>query len=313
VNAIRIPVAGTELGARHFPGQGEAFEGPAGRPCVVMAHGLGATRDSGLDGFAEGLSQAGLDVLAFDYRGFGESGGEPRQLVSIRAQLDDYRAAVAHARALPGVDPERIVVWGVSFAGGHVFVVAAADPAVAAAIAVTPATDGTAALSAGVRRDGPAYALRLTALGLRDLVAALRGRAPVLAPLAGAPGEVAALTAPGALEAYRGIAGPTWRNELAARLFLQVASYRPVRHAERIRCPMLVQIADADQSAPPLAAMRAAELARAEVRHYPCDHFDVFPGRRWFEHAVSHQVDFLRRHLGGSARAETAPAAAAHS
>ncbi len=59
---------------------------------------------------------------------------------------------------------------------------------------------------------------------------------------------------------------------------------------------MLVQIADLDRSAPPQAAAKAAFKARAEVRHYPCDHFDVYTGR-WHDAAVQHQVAFLRRHL----------------
>ena len=53
---------------------------------------------------------------------------------------------------------------------------------------------------------------------------------------------------------------------------------------------MLVQIADFDRSAPPQAAAKAAFKARAEVRHYPCDHFDVWPGKPWFDAAVDHQV-----------------------
>ncbi len=60
---------------------------------------------------------------------------------------------------------------------------------------------------------------------------------------------------------------------------------------------MLVQIADFDRSAPPQAAAKAAFKGRAEVRHYPCDHFDVWPGKEWFEPAVAHQVRFLERHL----------------
>ena len=60
---------------------------------------------------------------------------------------------------------------------------------------------------------------------------------------------------------------------------------------------MLVQIADFDRSAPPYAAAKAAFKARAEVRHYPCDHFDVFPGKAWHEPAVEHATRFLVRHL----------------
>ena len=43
-----------------------------------------------------------------------------------------------------------------------------------------------------------------------------------------------------------------------------------------------------------------AFAARAEVRHYPCDHFDVFAGGDWFDHVVEHQIAFLARHLAGA-------------
>ena len=52
-----------------------ASTGRTGAPVVVMGHGFGGTKDSGLEPFADRLSRAGLDVLAFDYRGFGASEG----------------------------------------------------------------------------------------------------------------------------------------------------------------------------------------------------------------------------------------------
>src|ERR1019366_378617 len=96
--------------------------------------------------FAQRFAEAGLDALAFDYRHFGASDGEPRQLLSIPSQLEDYAAAIAFARELPGVDPDRIAVWGSSYAGGHVVPVAVADGRVAAVISQVPAMDGVAAL-----------------------------------------------------------------------------------------------------------------------------------------------------------------------
>jgi len=297
-NDIRFPSGGDMCAAWHYVGQGEDLASAAGRPCVVMAHGFAATRDSGLEPFADALAAAGADVLLFDYRHFGSSEGQPRQLLSPKRQREDYAAAVAHARALAGVDPERIVVWGVSFAGGHVIRVGAEDPRVAAVIALTPAMDGLAALLGTVGREGPGFALRLTALGLKDQIGALRGHEPLLAPSVAAPGMPAALTSPGSKEAMLAIAGPTYRNEVAARIFLQVGGYAPGRSAAKLRCPLLVQIADEDQIVPPASAMKYAVAGRAEVRHYPCDHFDVYPGFAFHEAAVAHQVVFLRRHFG---------------
>ena len=89
--------------------------GPAGSgntPLLVMAHGLGAVRTMRLDAYAERFSAAGYACLVFDYRNFGDSEGEPRQLLDIRMQLQDWTAAVAYARTLPGIDPDRIGLWG---------------------------------------------------------------------------------------------------------------------------------------------------------------------------------------------------------
>src|SRR5947209_8869534 len=99
------------ISARHYPATTSELVSPAGRPCVVMAHGVGATQDSGLQPFARGIAESGVDVITFDYRHFGQSSGAPRQLVSLRRQRADYHAVVRHAREIPGVDPNRIVVW----------------------------------------------------------------------------------------------------------------------------------------------------------------------------------------------------------
>jgi fermentation-respiration switch protein FrsA (DUF1100 family) len=262
---------------------------------VVLAHGIGATQDSGLHPFAEAFAAAGADAITFDYRHFAHSGGEPRQLVSIAGQLDDYQSVVNHARRLPGVDPERIIVWGVSLSGGHVIRVAARDERIAGVFALTPATDGLPVIAGMVREHGVGYALRVATRGLADAAAHLLHRPPVLMPVVGAPGEVAALNSEGAVAGMRATAGPTWRNEFAARLVLTVGGYRPGRSAAKVRCPALVQIADGDRSAPPACATQAASAMRATVHHYPCDHFDVYPGAPWHERVLRDQIAFLRR------------------
>jgi hypothetical protein len=55
-------------------------------------------------------------VLLFDYRHFGASGGEPRQLLDISRQHADFHRALAYVRDLDWVDPERVGLFGSSFA-----------------------------------------------------------------------------------------------------------------------------------------------------------------------------------------------------
>ena len=294
---VTFPSQGDELDGWHFTGAGSAFDGPRGRPVVVMAHGLGGTKDSGLEPFASGLAEAGLDVLAFDYRGFGASGGTPRQRVSMAGQLDDYRAAMTAAARLPGVDGSRLVLWGVSVSGGHVLAAASGRDDVAAVVSLAPLVDGRAAGLLALRHHPARAILRSSAAGLRSRVSSLRGGEPVMMPIVARPGEVGALTLPGHYESYLAIAGPTWRNEIDASVGMELGGHRPGKHAKSLRCPLLVQITDFDRSAPPQASAKAAAAGRAEVRHYPCDHFDVWPGGDWFEPVLAHQLHFLRRHL----------------
>ncbi|MCX4095860.1 alpha/beta hydrolase [Nocardia sp. alder85J] len=272
---------------------------PGGVPAVVMAHGFGGTKDSGLAPFARALRDAGLAVLAFDYRGFGGSEGEPRQRVSVRDQMDDYRAAIAAAGAQPGVDPGRIVLWGISMGAGHVLNLAADRTDLAAVIAVVPLVSGPAAGRVALAQNGPGAVARSAVTTIRGAVASRFGGSPVLIPLVGRPGEEGALTAPGYYEDYLALSGPTWRNEVDAAVGVEMGAFRAGRHADRIQAPVLMQIADFDQAAPPYAAAKVGFKARAEVRHYPCDHFGLFPGHPGFDAAVAHQIRFLQRHVLG--------------
>ncbi|MDX6637806.1 MAG: uncharacterized protein QOJ01_1317, partial [Solirubrobacterales bacterium] len=232
---VSIPVAGETLGAWLFT----PLAGSWSAPCVVMAHGFGALKDARLDAYAQRFAAAGYAALVFDYRHFGDSSGEPRNLVDVRRQHADWRAAIAFARGLEGVDPERIAIWGSSFGGGHVIAVAAGDPTLAAAISQVPHTNGIAAL----RAMSPKSAAGLTALGLADAASALLRRPPVYARIVGPPGSVAVMTAPDAQPGYEAIVPPgsKWHNDVAARIALKVAAYSPGKSAARVRCPLLVQ------------------------------------------------------------------------
>jgi fermentation-respiration switch protein FrsA (DUF1100 family) len=299
---VEFTSAGVRCSAWHLTASTPQYAGSAGRPCVVMAHGFGGTRDTGLLAYARGFAAAGLDGLVFDYRGFGTSEGSPRQLVSYRQQRADYHAAIAAARVLPGVDPDRIVLWGTSYSGGHVVPVAVADGRIAAILSLTPAMDGLAALGAIAKRH-PVALVRLALHGVRDLIGTAFGRDPHNLAVVGAPGTTAMITSPGALEGYLALAGPTWRNEVAARAALEVGLNRPTRFASRLRTPMLVQIGTNDSVAPPSAARRAATKAGryATVRSYPVDHFDVYDGQGQ-QQALADQLDFLNRQLAVSAQ-----------
>jgi len=284
--------AGTPLAAWLYR-PSAADDGPV--PCVVMAHGFSATRRDGLEPYAGRFADAGFGVLLFDYRGFGESGGEPRQVIDIGAQQDDYRAAIRAAARVPWVDASRIALFGSSFSGGHVVTVASGDARIAAVIAQAPFADGLAQL----RITPPLTSARMTLDALRDAAGAALGRPPVTLPAAGPPGTYAVMTAPEAEPGFRAIVGEDsrWRNEVAARVMLRIGLWRPVKDAARVACPLLVCVCDADATTPPAPALQMAQNApRGEIVRYPIGHFDIYVGEA-FERAVGDQVAFLERVL----------------
>ncbi len=265
-----------------------AAAGSAAAPVVVMAHGLSGTRRDRLGPFAERFAAAGIAALVFDHRGFGDSGGEP-DLFRPARQLQDWRAAIACARSLPGLDPDRVATFGSSMGGGNALAAAAGDRRVAAAVSQVPFLD----LWSQAHRSPARARARLIA-------AALLGRH---VPAVGQPDEAALINAPGGEEGWRRVVAggedSRWRNRVSARWLLG-RPFRPIRLAADLHCPWLLCVGEADRVARPGPAIAAARRApRGELQTYPgVDHFDIYDGPV-HEAVVADETDFLRRHLLG--------------
>jgi uncharacterized protein len=264
-------------------------------PIVVMAHGFSGTRRDRLGPFAERFADAGVAAMPFDYRGFGDSMGTP-DVVDANRQLEDWRAAVAAARSLPGVDPDRVAVFGSSMGGGHALAAAAADQRVAAAVSQVPFLDAARQM----RRPPPSVLARMLATAVLDHAAEALGRSPRMLAAVGQPDEPAFINSPGAEEGWRRVVAmgedSRWRNRAAARVLLG-RPYRPAKLAAGLHCPWLVCVGEDDNVAPPAAAIDAARRAPlGELRTYRgVNHFDIYDGAP-FEAVVADETEFLRRH-----------------
>ena len=298
MNEIEFDSNGVTCRAWLCPPESDALRNERGSPALVMAHGTSGVREQ-LKHYIPRFTAAGMHVLLFDYRHFGTSDGQPRQLLSIRRQLQDYAAALEVIRRVPGVDPERVGLWGSSLSGGHVVDVAVADGRVAAVVAQAAAMDNFATVRRVVEYAGVGQLLKLTWLGIVDVVRSVFGMPPQLVPAGGAPGELAMMTTPDTLPGLKGISAPGWRNELCGRLSLTLALHRPGLKADRLPCPILIAICDDDSLVVPAAAEKAAQRAGklATVKHYAMGHFDIYLGE-WFERSIKDQTDFLQEALG---------------
>ncbi len=264
---------------------------PKPRPLVIMGHGLGANREMGLDRYARRFAAAGMGVLVFDYRHFGASGGEPRQLVSIARQRDDWRAAIAYARTLKGFDATRIALWGTSFGGGHVLSIAHEDDYLAAVVAQCPFTSGWSAAMA----KGPISMTKVGTLAMTDLVFGTILRKPIGARLAGRKRSAALMSAPDVPEGNRRLAEESeqYQPKVSARVGMSAMFDSPWRRTKNIKVPVLYAVCDNDAIVPARPTLKAAERTKhSVVKRYPIGHFDIYFDD-WFEKAVYDQTEFL--------------------
>ncbi len=281
-------------------------EGAVGVPGIVMAHGFSAVKEMGLLEFAEEFCAAGFAVLVYDHRNLGESAGEPRQEINPWAQARDYRYALSWLAERPEVDADRLAIWGSSFSGGEVIVVAAADERVKAVVANVPLagipgvdySDAHAAFEAirdGLLDEsgaGPADRLGPAASTIR-VVDDGEGDEPTIFPQSESREWFL----------HRGRRpGSTWRNHVTLRnAFDCDPVFDPGACIASLGSkPLLMVVATEDNLAATSIALeafdRAAEPKRLEL--IEGHHFDPYEGAG-FEQAARAAREFLLEHLKG--------------
>lgn len=267
-------------------------------PAIVMSHGWGGTK-SGLVRNAAAFAADGFIVLAFDYRGWGESDGklvvrdampdpDPKGMVTVRAQeirtvvdpIDqtlDIRRAFDFISGETGVDTSRIGYWGSSYSGAHAIWVAANEPRAACAVGQVPAADSLDLAKTSWKDSGI------------DVEAHARQQA-----IRRARGDIDPL--PQGTDKAPNLSG--WAH------LDKVVGYKPVDDAVRIRIPLLVIDAEREElfdrhKAGELAVQRAkTNGARAEYRVIKgITHYGIYS--QGFDEASRMAVDWFNSCLKG--------------
>ncbi len=269
------------------------------KPAIVMSHGISAVKEHHLAPFAERFAAEGFSVLVFDYRFLGASDGEPRGHIDPRLQHDDIRAALAWVSAQPGVDPERIGLWGTSFSGGHALFVGALDPRVKVVAVQVPALNVPQALIALITRE--IFNGLLRTLG-EDHAARGAGGEGSSMPIVNEPGKPAFLAAADAYEWFKAseAAAPNWRNSISLESVARVVEYVPDALIELIAPkPLLMQVASGDSLVTVDLARRVFERAGEpkKLDVFDCGHFDAYAKEPWHSQFVAGQARWFREHL----------------
>lgn len=287
---------GITLRGWFYPAEGAT--GPA--PAVVVTHGMSGVKEMHLDDYAQCFADAGLNVVAYDHRNFGDSDGTPRQENDPVLQHRDIRNAITYATTRPEVDPSRIGVWGTSFAGGHALVVAAIDKRVKAVVSQVPFVSGSAQLAQAVRPD---FVHHVREQFDGDRANRFAGGEPaMLDAVTPDPTLPAMMPSQEAYEWFTKTAAnraPNWKNQLTARSLEMASEYEPGSYISRIApTPLLMIVAAEDADAPYQLALEAFAAAREpkQIIVTPGGHFANYSGPG-FDQAAAAARDHFVKHL----------------
>jgi uncharacterized protein len=291
---VRFPAeGGIELSAWLF-----TPERAGGRfPAITMAHGYAGTKYHGIEGMARSFADAGFVVLLHDHRGFGDSGGEPRHDVNPWQQIADWRRAISYLQDCADVDPDRIGLWGTSYAGGHAIVLGATDGRLKAVVAQVPTIDGYAS---GLRRVAPDAVAELEARFAADERAQLRGEPPATQMVvSNDPARPSSYKSGDAVSFYlRPLPEGVWENKVTVRSMRWARMYEPGSFIERVSpTPLLMVVSDHDRITNTDLALKAYGRALEPKRLVMLKggHFDPYLGQ--FEAASRAATEWFKAHV----------------
>jgi uncharacterized protein len=287
--------------------RGDFFQATgAKRGIVVMAQGLTLLKEHYIEDTARRLQSAGISALVYDHRSYGSSDGQPRHETNPNQQAEDYHDAVTAAMTLPGVDPSRVVIWGIGHSGGAAMIAAADDHRLKAVILNMPFISGAQdaktfpegildrawrAREAVARSEvaGPSY-VEVWPTSSENARGA--GPQPFLA------GEVPYNFIMGGLERSNA-AGTPWENKMTLQSFYHLARVEPRDFVTKIKAPTLYLAAAEDSLTGPLEmhqAVHAQAGKNVEFKVLRPHHLATYFGEA-FEAAVAAQLEFLGRVL----------------
>ena len=257
---------------------------------IVMAHGLGGIKELWIDKFAEFFCKNGYDCFLFDYRNYGESGGNKRQLVNVKDQLTYWNSAIEFVKNNLNIKTKNIILFGSSFSGGHVIKLLSERNDIKMAISQCPYTSTLAT----VKTFSLISILKLILAALLDLLTCVTGYHPYTLMLASESGEKALMKVPDYNRYLKKIPkNVNFINKAPARTVFEFLKYSPGKYLKKINKPIFIAPCIKDNLAPAYKTIKLANKCKnAIIKEYNCNHFDIYFDDFFIE-ACNDYINFL--------------------
>lgn len=283
--------AGQRLVGNLFPPAG----GPGGPPRGVVVTGSWTTvKQQMADVYARRMAAAGLWALTFDFRSYGESEGQPRDVESPSRKAEDIHGAAAFLRARLGV--AGVGALAVCASAGYAAAAVAADPILRSLALVAPWLHDPELVREVYGGEGGVSQRLARARAARERQEA--GGPTEYVPAASATDPDAAMY--GAFDYYldpaRG-AIPRWTNRFAVTAWEEWLEFDAMAAAPRIAAPTLMVHSRA--GAIPRGAERFASRMPTPPRLVwtTGTQFDFYDREPNVTFSAAHAVEHLRRTL----------------
>jgi uncharacterized protein len=272
------------VGELHLPDA----DGPAAG--LALTGPFTGVKEQVVGSYAGRMAAAGYAALAFDHRGFGESGGR-RQHEDPEGKLADLRAAVGYLAGRPEVDEARIGLLGVCLGGGYAVRAAAFDPRVTAVAGVAGGYNSPAAFARSMGTD--AY---------RGVLARFVDSGDARMPAVSADGP-AAMGGHEPWEYYgtERSASPHWVNEVTAASLYSLMTLDVLSSADLLeRTPLLVVHGTHDDYCSPAGAQALVDRATGPKTLEwieTTNHIELYDSEPHLDQALEKLVAFYGREL----------------
>lgn len=261
-------------------------------PVIILCHGFCGIQEILLPKYAEAFSDAGYTTITFDYRGFGESGGE-RGRLRPQMQIEDICSIIDWISTKPTLDKNRIALWGTSLGACHVFGAAVARPQIKCIISQMGFADGETIVT-GKMDENEKQAF----VGTLEKMVEKRERL-------GKEMFVAITKVLGDKESKAFFDDnkekyPSMDIKIPFLTVYETLQYKPYLNAQQVTCPTLVVVAGEDTVNSPQQGIALYKSVRSEQKELFIEngakHYDLYDGQH-FDNVSLKQVDWLKKHL----------------